>query len=189
MDDTALDTLLTRSAPPTPTAHPAVDAGVHAMIREADVAARPARRVRRALWIAAIPAVPALALGLTAGIDDRLAPDLIIPISYTTDTGVQINCSVFRFNGEIGYVETSFAGVDYLRAQDWTGIGQRIYAEALVQEATLRQQAAVDPAAVDLSVVERSAWSIAEDDLVDKTVPTKDGDHWGGDSDCTGQLH
>lgn len=197
MDDSRLDTLLRRSAPATATDHPAVEANVLALVADTEVRARPARRRRRALWIAAIPTVPLLAFGLTAGLEARLAPDLTIPVAYTTDTGTEVSCSIFVFNGEIAWVEQSFTAVDYLGAQDWSGIGQRIYAQALVEERDLTQRAeagdlsvSVDGATMpDAATIEKMAWSIAENDLVDKTVPAQDGDHWGGDTDCSGQLH
>jgi hypothetical protein len=197
MDDSSLDTLLRRSAPPTVGDHPAIEANVLALVSEAHEKAQPARRRRRALWIAAVPAVPLLALGLTAGIQDRLAPDLTIPVAYTTDTGTPVSCSIYVFNGEINWVEVSFAGVDYLSKQDWTGIGQRIYSRALTEEANLTRLAqqndpSVSPDGVtppDAATIEVMAWNLAETDLVDGIVPTKPGDHWGGDSDCSGQLH
>ncbi len=114
MDDSKLDTLLRRSAPSTISESPMVEATVLALVEQAEVNSRPARRRRRALWVAAIPAAPILVLGLTAGIEERLAPDLTIPIAYTTDTGVPVRCSVFLFNGEINWVEVSFTAVDYL---------------------------------------------------------------------------
>lgn len=199
MDDPTLDSLLRRSAPSGWPADPAAEANLLAMVDDAHRKARPARRLRRALWLGAIPAVPALALALTAGVEERLAPDLTIAVSYTTDTGYSESCSIFVFNGEINWVEESFTAVDYLSRQNWDGIGQRIYEQALIEEATLaRQAAAGDPAVAitsdgltmpDAATIERMAWSVAEGKLVDKTVPAKDGDHWAGDTDCSGRLH
>jgi hypothetical protein len=197
MNDSQLDTLLRRSAPARVTGHPAVEAGVLALVADAEAKTHPQRRLRRAAWIAAIPAVPLLALGLTAGIDNRLAPDLTIPVSYTTDTGVPVSCSIYVFNGEINYVEASFVGVNYLSKQDWTGVGQRIYQQALVEEADLTRLAQErDPSVSvdgvnppDAATIEKMAWSLAEKKLVDATVPTQPGDQWGGGTDCSGQLH
>lgn len=197
MDDTGLDTILRRSAPAGPPEHSGLEATVLALVADTKVTARPARRRRRALWIAAIPAVPLLALGLTAGIQDRLAPDLTIPISYTTDTGVPVSCSVFVFNGEISWVEVSFTAVNYLSKQDWSGIGQRIYKQALIEEADLTRLAQEGKLSVSsdggnpptAAAIETMAWNIAEGKLIDDKVPTNPGDHWGGDSNCSGQLH
>jgi hypothetical protein len=199
MDDSTLDALLRRSAPSPAPADLAVDANLLAIVDHARRAAQPARRRRRALWLVAIPAVPALALALTAGIDERLSPDLTIPVTYTTDTGYTESCSIFVFNGEINWIEVSFTAVDYLSAQDWDGIGQRIYQQALVEEVAIRQQVADrDPAVAVTSdgltmpsetQIQEAAWNIAEGQLTSGTVPTKPGDHWGGDTDCSGRLH
>lgn len=199
MDDSTLDTLLRRSAPSTAPADPAVEANLLAMVDDARHKARPARRRRRALWFVAIPAIPALALALTAGIDERLSPDLTIPVTYTTDTGYSESCSIFVFNGEINWIEVSFTAVAYLSTQNWDGIGQRIYQQALIEEAAIRQQVADrDPAVAatsdgltmpDESQIQQAAWYRAEDRLVAVTVPAKDGDLWGRNSDCSGRLH
>lgn len=197
MDDSTLDTLLRRSAPAALADHPAVEANVLALVGETDAAARPARRLRRALRFAAIPAVPLLALALSAGVEERLVPDLTIPVSYVTDTGVPVSCSIFVFNGEVNWVEESFAAVDYLKAREWSGIGQRIYAQALIEETEVARLARTDEAVwsvdgvnpPDAATIEQIAWSIAESKLIDGSVPAQPGDHWGGDSDCSGQLH
>lgn len=202
MDDPTLDDMLRRSAPATAATDPSVEAPLLALVDDAEANARPARRRRRALWIAAIPALPALALGLTAGIQDRMVPDLTIPVSYTTDTGIPVSCSIRLFNGEIYSVEVSFVAVDYLRDQDWDGIGPRIYARALIEEADLTQRVQQDDRATatnsdgtvqpDAATIEITAWNIAEGHLVGGSVPETvlhPGDQWGEDSDCSGRLH
>lgn len=202
MDDPTLDNLLRRSAPATAATDPSVEASLLALVNDAEANVRPARNRRRAVWIAAIPAVPALTLGLTAGIQDRMAPDLTIPVSYTTDTGIPVSCSIYLFNGELYSVEVSFVGVDYLSDQDWDGIGQRIYEQALIEEADLTQRVQQgDPATttssdgavqLDAATIEITAWNIAEGHLVDGSVPETvlhPGDNWASDSDCSGQLH
>jgi hypothetical protein len=199
MDDPTLDTLLRRSAPSPAPADPAVEANLLAFVDDARHRAQPARRRRRALWFVAIPAVPALALALTAGIDERLSPDLTIPVTYTTDTGYSESCSIFVFNGEVSWIEVSFTAVDYLSKQNWDGIGERIYQQALIEEAAIRQQVADrDPAVAitsdgltmpDESQIQQAAWNNAEGRLVSGIVPTRPGDHWGGDTDCSGRLH
>lgn len=58
--------------------------------------------------------------------------DVTIPIRYTTHTGVQIDC---RYGIYIGDPATRSPADDalaaYLDEQDWTGIGQEIYDEAM----------------------------------------------------------
>lgn len=177
MDPQTIDELLVRSAPAARGAEPSVSSELVSLVHGTRIAAR---RTRRRRWWALAPValVPALAFTATAGQDPRMIPDLVIPIEYTTDTGVTVSCSLEFFNGEIDYVETSFAGVDYLSAQDWTGIGQRIYERALEYEASGGEDAA------------RWAWPAAANDLVFPPEGAwQAGDHFGGDSDCTGQLH
>ncbi|WP_204533952.1 hypothetical protein [Arthrobacter tumbae] len=114
---------------------------------------------------------------LTGSTDDRPVPDFTIPVSYTTDTGRELSCSIDLYNGEMNNVVTSTAAVDYLRAQNWSGIGQRIYDKALVYES------AGDP----------NAWVSAEIDLTAGQLPDgvlKQGDGGlGSSSDCSGELH
>ena len=103
----------------------------------------------------------------------------------------------FVFNGEMNWVEDSFTAVDYLGKQNWSGIGQRIYEQALVEEADLTRLAQKGDLTMfgdgvtvpDAAAIETMAWNMAQGKLVTDTVPTETGDHWGGDSDCSGQLH
>ena len=181
MDDTLLDDLLKGSAPARRASEPNVKTQVDSLVVSTRAKAATGRRRLGLIW-AAIPVllVPGIAFATTAGTEPRMVPDYTIPISYTTDTGTAVSCTLEFFNGEIDYRETNTAQVDYLRAQDWTGIGQRIYDRALQEE----------PAATAGGY---SAWGFAADELVTKTVPLsafRPGDGGlGGNSDCTGQLH
>lgn len=55
-----------------------------------------------------------------------MVPDFSIPVNYTTDTGTAVSCSIDLFNMEINYVELTTPEVEYLRAQDWTGVGTHL---------------------------------------------------------------
>jgi hypothetical protein len=198
MDESELDTRLRQSRPRVD-ADAATSVTLRAMVAGARDDAQPIRKRRRRLWLAAIPAVPALAFALTAGVEARLAPDLTIPVHYVTDTGVQVSCSIFLFNGEIYWQEVSFSELNYLRKQNWAGVGERIYQDALIQDSKLSRAAAevppspivrqADGTAPDERTIERMAWSLAESDIV--KVPESDMSYggYGGDSDCSGQLH
>ncbi|MDF2563046.1 MAG: hypothetical protein K0R99_4492 [Microbacterium sp.] len=60
-----------------------------------------------ASWVAVpVLALPGIALASTAGTDPRMIPDFEIPISYVTDTGREVSCSIELFNGEMNYVES-----------------------------------------------------------------------------------
>jgi hypothetical protein len=181
MKDTVLDDLLHRSAPAARGHEVGVRVQVDSLSMKAKEQASRGRRGRRIAW-AALPVllVPGIAFATTASTEPRMVPDYSIPVSYTTDTGVSVECTIDFFNGELDYRESSTAQVDYLRGQDWTGIGQRIYDRALVVEA-------------DGTADGGSAWGWAEDELIAKTVPDstfQQGDGgFGSNSDCTGQLH
>jgi len=104
-----------------------------------------------------------------------MVPDFEIPISYVTDTGKEISCTLEFFNGELNYVETNFKAVEFVAAQNWEGVGQKIYERALEREAAGLF----------------APWFGAEDDVIlagaDDDLLTDGG--LGRDSDCTGQLH
>lgn len=190
MDESQLESRLARSAPAAPQP-PGIDDSVRAMVSEARDLARPARRRRRLVWLA-VPVVPALTFALTAGIDARLVPDLTIPVSYTTQSGTPISCSIFVFNQELFGVETGFRMADALSTQDWSGIGERIYDTALRLEA----EYTADPSSVDLdlsdtSAVQQLAWNAAENEVFMASISVsalEQAQSWGGDSDCPGLL-
>lgn len=177
MDTSSIDTLLRGSAP----RRASDDAAVAAELNRVGIAARVSattrrRRVRRLSW-AALPvfALPALALASTAGTDLRMVPDFEVPISYVTDTGKEITCTVEFFNGELLYVETNTEAVDFISAQDWDGVGQRIYDRALALEGS----GGFAP------------WAQAENDVflegANEDLFRNGG--MGTDSDCSGELH
>ena len=153
---------------------------------------RTRRSKKRLLWIAApVVVLPALAFGLTAGVEARSVPDFTIPITYTTDTGRTISCSIDYFNDETNYAETDFGAVDYLRTQDWTGIGQRIYDNALAR-VTAGDPFLSDPVSgsPDKTIQEGIAWTSAQLDLIDRTIPISAmTTGYGGEDHCSRELH
>ncbi|MDR6168192.1 hypothetical protein QE367_002396 [Microbacterium paludicola] len=175
--DTSIDDLLRASAPRRVSTDGMVAAEVDRVGIAARVHAARRRRVRRLSWVALpVLALPGIALASTAGTDPRMIPDFEIPVSYVTDTGREISCSIELFNGELDYVETNTEAVVYIAAQNWDGVGQKIYERALEREAA----GLVSP------------WFGAADDVifagVDDYILPGDGG-LGRDTDCTGQLH
>lgn len=175
--DVSIDDLLRASAP-----HPAsTDAVIAADVDRLSIAARAhaagRRRVRRLSWVAVpVLVLPGLALASTAGTDPRMAPDFEIPISYVTDTGRQVSCSFELFNGELDYVETNTQAVDFIAAQNWDGMGQKIYEEAMRRDAA-GDFAPFFGAANDVIFAEADVYILPGDGGV------------GTDTDCTGELH
>ncbi len=175
--------LLKISAPRTASGEPAVQMELDAVVAKSRAQARSQIRRRLGLGSLAIPAllVPVIALSTTGGTNVRQVPDFSIPISYTTDAGKSVSCTVEFFNGETNYVDTNTAALRYLRTQNWSGVGQKIYDLALTYEG-------------DANAKGYSAWSRAEAELIGKTVPAStlrpgDGGFGTNDSDCSGILH
>jgi hypothetical protein len=75
----------------------------------------------------------AVVIPLNMGIDGaQVRPDALIPISYTTDTGVDVHCRYGIYFGDPG--DRSAAAVQlaaFVEDHDWTGIGQRVYDRAI----------------------------------------------------------
>ena len=93
---------------------------------------------RRVLIPMAIPAVVALSgaavvipLGLWInGTEAEL--DAEIPIVYTTDTGVDVSCRAGIYFGDpVGRTADDDELAEFVNDHNWTGIGQRIYEEAI----------------------------------------------------------
>ena len=198
MTKPTLDDLLARRAPPTRDRDPGLSAVLHSVSADARASARSHRRHRSPLrWLVApLVLLPAIGLATTAGTEPRQIPDLTIPISYLTDTGKEVSCSIDLFNGEIDYVETNTSAIDYFGAQDWTGIGQRIYAAALAYEndsAWLTSEMNSDGPDLSPATIQWRAWISAEDDLIRDQLPEgalAPGDGgYGRNTDCTGELH
>ncbi|PPF47540.1 MULTISPECIES: hypothetical protein [unclassified Rathayibacter] len=191
-----LDDLLSRSDPATDDRAPGVRTALHSVIAETRERAprRPARS--RAWWLAApVLLVPGLVLATSAGTDVRSVPDFTIPISYTTDSGAAVSCSIDYFNGEIDYREVTTSATDYLRAQDWSGVGQRIHDDAVAyttDPAWLASDMNSDGPGLSEETIRWRAWITAADDHILDTIPEGvivEGDGGlGGSTDCTGEL-
>ncbi len=175
--DTSIDDLLRASAPRRVSTDGMVAAEVERVGIAARIHAARRRRVRRLSWVAVpVLALPGIALASTAGTDPRMIPDFEIPVSYVTDTGLQISCSIELFNGELDHVETNTKAVEYIAAQNWEGVGQRIYEEALKRDA-----------AGDFAPFFGAAQDVVFAGADVHILPGDGG--VGTDTDCTGQLH
>lgn len=151
------------------------------------------RRVMVPMGLAALVAVTgaAVLIPLQLGINGtQVELDAEIPIVYTTDTGVEVSC---RFGIYFGDPADRSAADERLAAfvneHDWTGIGQRIYEEAIanpfvpgsdddweVDTPELRDQSSFHRAT-------QVIWEEIPDDLL------HDGWSSGSTMDCKGQLH
>lgn len=146
-----------------------------------------AKRRRRSFWL--IPGAVVAAGALTAGaavFAPYFDPDVRIPIEYVTDTGVEVSCTyALRVGSVVGGENLELR--EWLTSQDWSGVGQRIYQDAVANPFIPGED-------------DEGEWTA---ELVDSVsffnamgrqtgVPeglTVFGDEIAGTSDCTGQLH
>jgi hypothetical protein len=121
----------------------------------------------------------------------QVEPDVEIPIVYTTDTGVDVSCREQIFFGEPSERdETDVRIAEFLRAHDWTGIGQRIYEDALATPIIPERDGGAEPA------FDQASFSAATSRLIEAEIPTslrdaweKEGTVYSSATDCTGELH
>ena len=162
---------------------------------EGGAAAVPWWRRRRAVIPLAIGGVVALtgaAVAVPFGLwinGTQVDFDASIPIEYTTDTGVTINC---RYGLYFGDPASRTAGderaAEFVEQHDWTGIGQRIYEEAIKNPVVPGPN---DDWEVDNQTMrDRFSFNRALD-LIWAEIPADiqaDTRSAGATSDCTGQL-
>lgn len=93
------------------------------------------RRAMIPLGIAGVVALTgaAVAFPLTIGVNGKTATlDVVIPITYTTDTGMEVSCSYGIYFGDPATRNDADERLAvFAQEHDWSGIGQRIYDEAI----------------------------------------------------------
>lgn len=190
-----LDELVARSAPPSIADDPGVAVQLRGVVSRSRSVAKASRWRRRALSIAVpVLVAPVAVFGLTGGMDERLVPDSTIPIFYTTDTGRTVECSIDFYNPEVLYVETDTHVEDFVNAQDWTGVGQRLYNLA-VERLAANDPATWQPNEWPTGVInqptpeqrDQQAWVLAVDVLIVEPISanTPASNSWGMSTDCT----
>jgi hypothetical protein len=146
MSRTSIDDLLTESRPEsietTPELLSTVTALIAATRTSADVAGRRGvgrgriGRGRLSRWkrpIILVPVLAVVALATTAG---ALAytfgghPDAIIPINYVTASGQSVSCDYALHIGTATSKDAT-ALREFVATHNWSGIGQKVYAEAI----------------------------------------------------------
>lgn len=174
-----------------PPASIALNAALDSLVVETQAAseAQRSKARRRNLWL--VPTVAAGALALTAGavlFTPNFDPDVRIPIEYVTDADETVSCTyALRVGSVIGGENPELR--EWVLAQDWTGVGQRIYDDAIAH-----------PYVPDVNVegeftqerIDSVSWFTALDRQIIDQIPadlTGFGDEIAGASNCTGQLH
>lgn len=125
------------------------DAGLrylmYRMARDAQEVATAESAVRRPWWkrtraliplsIAGVIALTGAAVAIPLGLwvsGTKVEFDAEIPIAYATDTGIDVNCRYGIYFGDPTIRSAADEQLaDFVHEHDWTGIGQRIYAEAI----------------------------------------------------------
>lgn len=196
MNDDDLNAMIRSSAPASVASSPRIAAELRNVAAGSRKSGFWASRRRLTLGLV-IPALlaPVAAVGLTAGVETRQIPDFAIPIEFTTDAGEQIECSVNYFNGELLWVEVNSDVSDFLKTQDWAGIGQRIYDRAAEKVASNDPEVLPETIGTlggepDPAMTWAAAWAVAKIELVDQRVPEElfREAGYGSDNNCQEQL-
>jgi hypothetical protein len=132
----------------------------------------------------------AVVIPLSLGINGtQVELDAEIPIIYTTDTGVDVSCRYGIYFGDPvqrGAADERLAA--FVENHDWTGIGQRVYDEAIANPFVPGPD---DDWEVDNQEI-RDAFSFNRaTDLIWSEIPSdlqQAGQSTGATTDCKGQL-
>jgi hypothetical protein len=86
-----------------------------------------------AIGVGLMTTAGALIIPLVLGVNGQLVDiDARIPIQYTTKTGVTVACTYGIYVGDPAHRTTADQKLaNYLNAQDWSGIGEKIYDRAM----------------------------------------------------------
>jgi hypothetical protein len=139
--------------------------------------------------VALTGAAAAVPLGLWIN-GTKVELDVEIPIAYTTDTGVEVNCRYGLYFGDPAHrTEGDERLAAFADGHDWTGIGQRIYDQAIANPFVPGPD---DDWQVDSPEL-RDRMSFARaTNLIWDEVPgdlRALGQGAGGTMDCEGRLH
>jgi len=125
----------------------------------------------------------------------QVDPDVRIPIIYTTDTGVEVNCEYWIYYGEPGLRDSDQERlIAFLDSHDWTGIGQRAYAEAIADPFDTGEAGSLQddtPQARDRISLDRGITRMVRAEVPNdvRAALDKEGYISASTSSCEGQLH
>ena len=176
---------------------------VRRMASDAEVAANAKDRGRVPWWkrrravvplgVVALVAVTgaAVVIPLQLGTEDgtQFAVDAEIPIIYTTETGIKISCRYgIHFGDHTDRTVADERLADFVNNHDWTGIGQRIYDEAMSNPFV---PGPGDDWEVDTQQLRDKASFSQAMTLIASELPEEllgEGQSWGSTTDCEGRL-
>ena len=183
-----VDDLLTDSRPDSgePPTRQSIDVMINAAKARDLVKAPPARWKRP---VVVFPILGISALAITAG---ALAysfggnPDVVIPINYVTDNGHSVSCG---YALHVGTEASADAGPlrTFVVEHDWSGIGQRVYREA-VSNPYLPTPAEGDE--FTQNNLDRFSFDLALHTVISNEYPTDQipAGVSGAESSCLGEL-
>jgi|GEM_PF-1851484 len=184
------------------------DAELHALVRRLSTDAREAsltgsatrmpwwkrRRAIGPIGIAGIVALTGAAVLVPLGLrinGTQVDLDAEIPIVYTTDTGVDVSCRWgIVFGDPVNRSAADERLAEFVENRDWTGIGQRIYEEAIANPFVPGPN---DDWEVDNQELrDYSSFNNALNLVIWEEIPAsllaQEGQSAGATSDCTGKL-
>ncbi|MEV5070152.1 hypothetical protein MRBLMI12_001750 [Microbacterium sp. LMI12-1-1.1] len=150
------------------------------------------RRIMIPLGLVGVVALTgaAVAIPLSLGINGTWVDlDAQISIVYTTDNGIDVNCRYGIYFGDpANRTAADEQLADFVKNHDWTGIGQRIYDEAIANPFVPGPN---DDWEVDNQELRDSfSFNNALNSIIWEEIPKSPQAGWsgGGTSDCTGKL-
>ena len=176
---------------------------VQRMARDAQAAAATGTAGRSSWWkrpramvpmgLVALVAVTgaAVLIPLQLGINGtHVELDAEIPIVYTTDTGVEVSCRFGIYFGDPADRSPADERLaSFMNEHDWTGIGQRIYDEAIADPFVPGPN---DEWEVDTPELRDQSSFFRATEVIWEEIPDNlmhDGWSSGSTMDCKGQLH
>lgn len=183
------------------------DAELRGLVRQMAMDARDAaadRSARRSPWwrrrrgvgplaIAGAIAVSAAAVMVPLTMEvggTQVELDVEVPIVYTTDTGVDVSCRYGLYFGDpADRTEADEQLAQFVAGHDWTGIGQRIYEEAIDNPFVPGPD--YDGQGDDQAVLDKHSFILAAVHLIRDEIPDdlwQQGFSSGATMDCQGLL-
>ncbi|WP_322411010.1 hypothetical protein [Microbacterium invictum] len=119
--------------------------------------------------------------------------DVVIPISYTTDTGVDVDCRYAIYYGDpTDRTESDERLAAFMVEQDWSGVGQRMYVRAIANPFVPGRDGGLQ--SDTQANRDQMSLSIAISDVIEEIIPDDLRDNREGliessVTDCQGKLH
>lgn len=155
------------------------------------------RRVVVPLGIASVVALTggAILIPLSLSVDGtQVEADAKISIVYTTDSGTEVGCRYWIYFGEPSSRDAETQALaDFMATHNWSGIGQRIYEEAIANPFVPGRDGGLQSDSAQAR--DEMSLAIATSRLIEAEVPSnlqgplhKEGTISSSTTDCKGEL-